>query len=70
MTGDSGDDFVEVIAREVEADPGNLALREDFITLLLEHDTGRAATELKAFEASGGDPVRARVLRARLSRRT
>ncbi|RDI24546.1 ATP-binding protein [Lentzea flaviverrucosa] len=66
MTGDSGDDFVEVIAREVEADPGNLALREDFITLLLEHDPNRAATELKAFEATGGDPARARVLRARL----
>ncbi|WP_433271161.1 ATP-binding protein [Actinosynnema sp. CS-041913] len=63
---DPGDSFVEVIAREVEADPGNLALREDFITLLLEQDPGRAATELKAFEALGGDPARVRLLRARL----
>ncbi|KRF20629.1 AAA family ATPase [Nocardioides sp. Soil797] len=62
----SGNDFVEVIAREVAADPGNLALREDFVTLLLEHDPDRAAHELGAFEAHGGDPARARVLRARL----
>ncbi|MBB5958469.1 SpoVK/Ycf46/Vps4 family AAA+-type ATPase [Saccharothrix tamanrassetensis] len=67
MSGaDPGDSFVEVIAREVEADPGNLALREDFITLLLEQDPDRAATELKAFEAVGGDPARVRLLRARL----
>ncbi|CCH29523.1 ATP-binding protein [Actinosynnema sp. NPDC047251] len=67
MSGaDPGDGFVEVIAREVEADPGNLALREDFVTLLLKQDPDRAATELKAFEALGGDPARARVLRARL----
>ncbi|MFC6093397.1 ATP-binding protein [Saccharothrix lopnurensis] len=67
MTGaDPGDSFVEVIAREVEADPGNPALREDFITLLLEQDPDRAAGELKAFEALGGDPARVRVLRARL----
>lgn len=63
---DPSDSFVEVIAREVEADPGNLALREDFVTLLLEQDPGRAATELKAFEALGGDPARVRLLRARL----
>ncbi|MFJ5992829.1 ATP-binding protein [Lentzea sp. NPDC092896] len=63
---DSGDGFVEVIAREVEADPGNLALREDFVTLLLENDLGRAAVELKKFEAVGGDPARVRLLRARL----
>lgn len=61
-----GDDFIEVIAREVAADPGNLALREDFVTLLLERDPGRAATELAAFEAHGGDPARTRLLRARL----
>ena len=60
------DDFVDVIASEVEADPGNLALREDFITLLLGQDPDRAASELDAFEAHGGDPARARVLRARL----
>ncbi|SDG26304.1 ATPase family associated with various cellular activities (AAA) [Lentzea fradiae] len=62
----SGDDFVEVIAREVAADPNNLALREDFVTLLLEQDPARAGVELDAFEAHGGDPARARVLRARL----
>ncbi|WP_410657564.1 ATP-binding protein [Amycolatopsis sp. lyj-112] len=67
MSGDNpSDSFVEVIAREVEADPRNLALREDFVTLLLKHDPDRAATELAAFEASGGDPVRIRLLRARL----
>ena len=48
---DPGDGFVEVIASEVAADPGNLALREDFVTLLLERDPGRATTELAAFEA-------------------
>jgi SpoVK/Ycf46/Vps4 family AAA+-type ATPase len=63
---DPGDGFVEVIAREVAADPGNLALREDFVTLLLEQDPGRAATELEALEARGGDPARVRLLRARL----
>ncbi|WP_370616974.1 ATP-binding protein [Mumia sp. Pv 4-285] len=61
-----GDNFIEVIASEVVADPGNLALREDFVTLLLEKDPGRAATELDAFEALGGDPARTRLLRARL----
>ncbi|UMG94222.1 ATP-binding protein [Nocardioides sp. TF02-7] len=67
MSGAEPDgDFVEVIAREVAADPGNLALREDFVTLLLEADPGRAATELDAFEARGGDPARVRLLRARL----
>ncbi|MFD6069458.1 ATP-binding protein [Amycolatopsis lurida] len=60
------DGFVEVIAREVEADPGNLALREDFVTLLLERQPDRAAGELAAFEAHGGDPARVRLLRARL----
>ncbi|MBE1579714.1 ATP-binding protein [Amycolatopsis roodepoortensis] len=63
---DPDDGFVEVIAREVEADPGNLALREDFVTLLLEREPERAATELAAFEAHGGDPGRVRLLRARL----
>ncbi|MEV0675380.1 ATP-binding protein [Actinosynnema sp. NPDC050436] len=67
MSGaDQGDGFVEVIAREVEADPGNLALREDFVTLLLGQDPERAAAELGAFEALGGDPARVRLLRARL----
>lgn len=66
MNGSTGDDFVEVIAREVAADPGNLALREDFVTLLMEQDPDRAATELDAFEAHGGDPARTRLLRARL----
>ncbi|RSN04021.1 ATP-binding protein [Streptomyces sp. WAC 05977] len=63
---DPDDGFVDVIAREVEADPGNLALREDFVTLLLERQPERAATELAAFEAHGGDPGRVRLLRARL----
>jgi transitional endoplasmic reticulum ATPase len=67
MTGPGpGDGFVEVIAREVAADPRNLALREDFVTLLLEQDPARAATELDALEALGGDPARLRLLRARL----
>ncbi len=60
------DDFLEVIADEVANDPQNLALREDFVTLLLQHDADRAAHELTAFEAHGGDPARVRVLRARL----
>ncbi len=60
------DSFVEVIAREVEADPDNLALREDFVTLLLEQDRDRAAIELDALETLGGDPARIRLLRARL----
>ncbi|UJW35482.1 ATP-binding protein [Saccharothrix sp. AJ9571] len=60
------DSFVEVIAREVEADPSNLALREDFVTLLLEQDPDRAAVELEAFEVFGGAPARIRMLRARL----
>ena len=64
MTQD--DDFLEVIEAEVAADPHNVALREDFVTLLLQHDVDRAAEELQAFEAHGGDPARARVLRARL----
>lgn len=67
MSGaDPGDSFVELIAREVAADPSNHALREDFVTLLLEQDPHRAGTELDAFEAVGGDPARIRVLRARL----
>ncbi|MFI7680246.1 ATP-binding protein [Actinophytocola sp. NPDC049390] len=66
MNADAGDDFVEVIAREVAADPGNLALREDFVTLLLEQDLVRAAAELDAFEAFGGEQARIRLLRARL----
>lgn len=60
------DDFLEVIATEVERDPHNLALREDFITLLLEADPDRAADELAVLESAGGDPARVRVLRARV----
>ncbi|MFT4220003.1 MAG: ATP-binding protein [Microbacterium sp.] len=60
------DDFLEVIAAEVEQDPQNLTLREDFITLLLRHDPDRAGQEISVFEASGGDAGRARLLRARL----
>ncbi|MGW5052620.1 ATP-binding protein [Actinokineospora sp. NPDC004072] len=60
------DSFVEVIARDVAADPGNLALREDFITLLLEQDPDRAAAQLAELEALGGDAGRIRLLRARL----
>lgn len=60
------DDFLQVIAQEVEADPQNLALREDFITLLLQRDPDRAARELAVFEASGGDPSRSRLMRARI----
>ncbi|HEY1176863.1 MAG TPA: hypothetical protein VGF17_11955, partial [Phytomonospora sp.] len=60
------DDFLGMIEAEVSRDPRNLALREDFITLLLRADPDRAAAELAVFEAGGGDPARARVLRARL----
>lgn len=60
------DDFLGVIEAEVAQDPSNLALREDFITLLLERDADRAAAEIAAFEAHGGDATRVRVLRARL----
>ncbi|CAM3236827.1 AAA family ATPase [Stackebrandtia soli] len=60
------DEFLEVIEAEVARDPQNLALREDFITLLLQYDVDRAAHEVTAFEAHGGDPARVRVLRARL----
>ncbi|WPF82965.1 AAA family ATPase [Sanguibacter sp. 4.1] len=64
MTQD--DDFLEVIAAEVAQDPTNMALREDFVTLLLERDADRAADEVAAFEAHGGDPARVRLLRARV----
>ncbi|UOQ59173.1 ATP-binding protein [Leucobacter rhizosphaerae] len=60
------DDFLEVIGAEVAADPQNLSLREDFVTLLLQHDVDRAAEELQAFEAHGADPARVKLLRARL----
>ena len=60
------DDFLEVIETEVERDPHNLVLREDFITLLMQTDPDRAARELDVFESAGGDPARARVLRARV----
>lgn len=64
MTQD--DDFLEVIAAEVAQDPSNTALREDFVTLLLRSDRDRAADEVAAFEAHGGDPSRVRLLRARV----
>lgn len=64
MTKD--DDFLEVIAAEVANDPHNVALREDYITLLLQHDVEQAAQEVAAFEAHGGDPARVRLLRARV----
>ena len=60
------DDFLKVIETEVSRDPQNLALREDFIALLLQADPDRAADELDTFEADGGDPARVRVLRARV----
>ncbi|WP_069387670.1 ATP-binding protein [Cellulosimicrobium cellulans] len=60
------DDFLELISRAVEADPTDTSLREDLVTLLLERDVERAAAELAAFEAHGGDPARVRLLRARL----
>lgn len=65
MPNEDGD-FLDVIAEEVKRDPQNLALRENFITLLLQHDVDRAADEVNEFEARGGDPARARVLRARV----
>jgi len=64
MTQD--EDFLEVIAAEVAQDPQNASLREDFVTLLLQHDVDRAAQEVTAFEAHGGDPARVRLLRARV----
>lgn len=60
------DDFLEVIAAEVAQDPTNMALREDFVTLLLERDVVRAAEEVASFETHGGDPARVRLLRARV----
>ncbi|WP_285041353.1 ATP-binding protein [Plantibacter sp. LMC-P-059a] len=64
MTQDG--DFLEVIAAEVAQDPQNAALREDFVTLLLQHDVDRAAEEVSTFERFGGDPARVRLLRARV----
>ncbi|VXB51484.1 26S protease regulatory subunit [Plantibacter sp. T3] len=64
MTQD--EDFLEVIAAEVAQDPQNAALREDFVTLLLQHDVDRAAQEVTTFERLGGDPARVRLLRARV----
>ncbi|MGK9146121.1 ATP-binding protein [Plantibacter flavus] len=64
MTQD--EDFLEVIAAEVAQDPTNGALREDFITLLLQHDVDRAAEQVAALEKLGGDPSRVRLLRARV----
>jgi transitional endoplasmic reticulum ATPase len=60
------EDFLGVIEAEVQQDPTNLALREDFITLLLSHDPDRAAREIDVFVAKGGDPAKERVLRARV----
>lgn len=64
MTQD--EDFLEVIAAEVAQDPQNAGLREDFVTLLLQHDVDRAAQEVSALERHGGDPARVRLLRARV----
>lgn len=58
--------FIEVIAAEVAADPSNLSLREDFISLLLESDLDRASDEISTFVRLGGDTSRAQVMRARL----
>lgn len=60
------DDFLGMIDTEVRRDPHNLALREDFVTLLIGSDPDRAAEELAAFEEVGGDPARVSLLRARL----
>src|SRR5690606_9044375 len=60
------DDFLGMIETEVRRDPHNLALREDFVTLLIGSDPDRAAEELAAFEEVGGDPARVSLLRARL----
>ena len=59
------ENFIDVIAVAVEADPDNLALREDFIALLLAEDPARAAEEVDEFAARGGDPQKVRLLRAR-----
>ncbi|MFV0253341.1 MAG: ATP-binding protein [Beutenbergiaceae bacterium] len=62
----SDDEFLQAIEAEVGQDPQNLALREDFITLLLQSDPDRAAAELETFATMGGDAVRVRTLRARV----
>jgi len=59
------ENFIEVIAAAVAADPDNLALREDFIALLLSDDPGRAAEEVDEFAARGGDAQKVRLFRAR-----
>lgn len=59
------ENFIDVIAVAVEADPDNLALREDFIALLLAEDPTRAVEEVDEFAARGGDPQKVRLLRAR-----
>ncbi|MFT3861127.1 ATP-binding protein [Micropruina sp.] len=58
--------FLALIEAEVAREPHNLALREDFIVLLLQTDPDRAAAELATFEANGGDASRAQVLRVRI----
>ncbi|MCW4458641.1 26S protease regulatory subunit [Microbacterium sp. MPKO10] len=59
------ENFIDVIALAVDADPDNLALREDFITLLLSEDPDRAAEEVDEFAARGGDAQKVGLLRAR-----
>lgn len=59
------ENFIDVIAVAVAADPDNLALREDFIALLLSEDPARAAEEVDEFAARGGDAQKVRLLRAR-----
>lgn len=60
------ENFIDVIAVAVAADPDNLALREDFIALLLSEDPARASEELEEFTARGGDARKAQLLRARV----
>ncbi|MGO3190411.1 MAG: ATP-binding protein [Microbacterium sp.] len=59
------ENFIDVIAVAVAADPDNLALREDYIALLLSEDPTRAAEEVEEFAARGGDAQKVRLLKAR-----
>lgn len=59
------ENFIDVIALAVEAEPDNLELREDFITLLLTEDPAHAAHQVDEYAARGGDIQKVRLLRAR-----
>ncbi|WP_167132187.1 ATP-binding protein [Paramicrobacterium chengjingii] len=59
------ENFIDVIALAVDADPDNLALREDFITLLLEENPARAAEQVDEYAARGGASQKVGLLRAR-----